>query len=84
MSEMIERVARAMAERDSMGATEDGPDKPYRHWQSYVPMAEAAIEAMRTPTKDMVEAGDDACGIYRHAEDTWRKMIDAALPEPPK
>lgn len=44
--------------------------------------ARAAIEAMREPSKDMIEAGgrfyfpDDA-------EDCWQVMIDAALTAPP-
>lgn len=32
----------------------------------------------RTPTQTMIDAGDDVCGIYKHSEKTWARMLEAA------
>jgi hypothetical protein len=71
MSEMIERVGRALAEQEGY-AYDPLP---------YDARARAAIEAMREPTEGMVTAG----GVQRncfscggHVEG-WQLMIDAAL-----
>jgi len=46
--------------------------------------ARAAIEAMREPTKAMIERGSDQCdGSKSAAEGVWWNMLDAALAEPP-
>jgi hypothetical protein len=70
MSEMTERVAKAIF--DAMDIT-DGLD-----WTSAERYARAAIEAMREPTVDMIDA---AASVDRYAEpgDEWGAMIDAAL-----
>lgn len=45
--------------------------------------ARAAIEAMREPTRTMIERGSDQCdGSTSAAEGVWWNMIDAALAEP--
>lgn len=75
MSEMIERIARAMADRDAMGATPDGPGIHRSAWRAYVPMAQVAIEAMREPTQAMIDAGQPGFS----PEMKWGCMIDAAL-----
>ncbi len=93
MSEMSERVARAIAK-----ASGGDPDKlvydndsgmgeihPWWVWEMAV--ARAAIEAMREPTGPMLNAGSDRMeqdylgdGRYAHRpSDSYRAMIDAAL-----
>jgi hypothetical protein len=83
MSEMIERVARALC----VAAGQD-PDFNYDphginrtddvRWRVNVTKARAAIEAMREPTEGMVYADtvkewpSDACAA-------WKAMIDEAL-----
>jgi hypothetical protein len=64
MSEMLERVAKAIGDENN--------------WMKddYRKEARAAIEAMRKPTQPMLQAaGDDWC----EAETSWEIMIDAAL-----
>ncbi len=77
MSEMVERVARAMCMAD--GEIPDFPshttNEPF--WTYYCDMARVAIEAMREPTEAMRAAGyivtvDDET-------DVWQTMIDASL-----
>ena len=80
MSEMIERVARAMCQSDG--------DDPERYWRDYEVNARAAIEAMREPTEAMIAAGHlndplgcdvaDAAAVYPAV---WEGMINAALSE---
>jgi hypothetical protein len=70
MTEMIERVARAIAD----AFMEDYSEAP----NLYDEMAEAAIAAMREPTEAMIEAGrwpaeDDGPAAC------WQAMIGAAL-----
>lgn len=78
MSEMVERVARAI---DACCA--DGVSRDWQWWENE---ARAAIEAMREPTEKMlVDAGtmDGYEGIEGHADrdhiEWWDNMIDAAL-----
>lgn len=76
MSEMVERVARALGRHQvSTMAAAAPPSDIDRHidqnWQAWVPMARAAITAMREPT--------DAMMVTHNAYDVWPKMIDAAL-----
>lgn len=92
MSEIVERVARAMAaaitKQPRSGATFDktpslmiADDDSNSFWE-LLPVARAAIEAMREPTQDMTDAavsspiGDDEADGHNEA---WRSMIDAAL-----
>lgn len=76
---MIERVARAISR--SQVETE-------RMWQSFLPEASAAIEAMREPTDGMKKAwlldADD--WVSEKIEDPYhpyKVMLDAALKEQP-
>jgi len=89
MTDMIERVARAMAENDS------GPMDSALfaiHWrefgEGYIDSARAAIAAMRDCTPEMLDAGSAAhpAGGYRREtllndiiECEWVAMCDAAL-----
>ena len=83
MTDMIERVARAMAENDS------GPMDSALfaiHWrefgEGYIDSARVAIAAMRKPTQEMLDAGTNA-GLpgydYAPPDTTYPAMIDAAL-----
>lgn len=95
MSEMIERVARAVfAESHEIGNTHGDFDILMPEVQEvFIRFARAAIEAMREPTATMVSAGSrqrpyreddgDYDGMeYRgNTEGTWQAMIDAALKE---
>jgi hypothetical protein len=68
MSEMIERVARALCTADGcspdaiLGIVPSGGSVPSAGiarpvWRSYIDKARAAIVAMREPTNDMLNAG---------------------------
>lgn len=79
MSEMVERVARAIA--TAQWGAENATDEAWRELcDDYDLWAEAraAIEAMREPTKQMVEAAD-----YYFDRGSpvvpWQDMIDEAL-----
>lgn len=77
MSEMVERVARAIQ------ATRG----PRENWDRVTPAtrdlwmadARAAIEAMREPTEAMTDAGWRRIEERDDAAENWRMMIDAAL-----
>ncbi len=81
MSEMVERVARAICTADGCDPDAIGygmgvlmPDgTKYPLWCAHVKRAEAAIAAMREPTIEMDLAG---CS---HSPGVWRTMIDEAL-----
>lgn len=77
MSEMLERVARALAERRT-------PFLLPCHYAA----ASRAIAAIREPTEGMLEAGVEAwtkCDLMTLLEDdllaVWQAMIDKALEE---
>ena len=87
MSEMIERVARALCL-----ANGEDPDKPSGAfgvwWKSYRDEARAALEAMREPSSaqeavmlDLLERADRPPTKRWHW--VWQEMIDAALSEKP-
>lgn len=92
MSEMIERIAKAIWEvrqpnPPGHAAWEDysgfGPSKTERSFT--LAQARAAIQAMREPTLEMLKSGGQT---PFHGADTprvfWQAMIDEALAEPPK
>lgn len=95
MSEMVERVARALAKADGKN-----PDKPAWAtsrgesfglcWRDqYADKARAAIEEMREPTDDMRWAGytraafapesTNVSSVQFDAKPIWELMIDKAL-----
>ena len=65
-NKMIERVAKAIELRDTTDSHA---------------MARAAIEAMRKPTKEMIEFADSVSSDGRGSEDAWISMIMVALDE---
>ncbi len=87
MNEMIERVAKALADnaRIRLGYT-DSNYAEY-NWEKFSSDAIAAISAMREPTHKMAGVGDDmafcAMGSPSNwsscAREAWRAMIDEAL-----
>jgi hypothetical protein len=94
MSEMVERVARAMAvvdKGDDMWdvVSDDGDGYGYVGKNEYRAMARAAIEAMREPTEAMIRRlseCDLTCGYGdvffiadESAKDAWKATIDEAL-----
>ncbi len=70
MSEMVERIARAIHDAAHKGLDFDWPR------EMRIAQARAAIEAMRQPTDEMLYSGrwpNDVMG------ENWQAMIDAAL-----
>lgn len=86
MSEMVERVARAIYEqRNGFGAKPWGR-QPASHREPYLHDAKAALKAAREPTTAMLRAGSStwdekisATEPFPHDLGTWRAMIDEAL-----
>lgn len=68
MNDMIERVAKAIALRDT---TDE------------FAMTRAAIEAMREPTEEMIKVGFSMTATAQSGtidiEEVWQAMLDAAL-----
>lgn len=95
VSEMVERVARAMCRRhveewesssmrrriwELLGDTLD--DAVNRKWKDYEGDAKVATAAMREPTDAMAEAGAPVAGTTRRGMwQGWQAMIDIALSE---
>lgn len=79
MTEMIERVAAAMAEATNGGKWDDG-HYCEDHKALWMRRAQAAIVAMREPTEAMQNAGMNATGLcHGEIETIFKAMIDAAL-----
>ena len=87
MSEMVDRVARALCKADALtlawGDNRDARVDAYvkSEWMGWLDHARAAIAAMREPTAAMTHrAFRYADAVIRRAdiEDAWRHMIDAA------
>lgn len=98
MTTMVERVARAIFEADIASTQKDFPNTPETILRiagealfkdHHIPMARAAIEAMREPSIFMLRRADNAIisderfesGPYESDKFTWETMIDAALNE---
>jgi len=81
MSDMIERVARALCWNNGMNPdlTLGGDDENFL-WHEYVSGTRAAIAAMREPTEIMILAGVHHENMGNMAG-RWQAMIDAALAE---
>lgn len=80
MSEMIERVARAICRSGICGPREHLDEQENLNWRKFELEARAAIEAMREPTPDMLYAGAQTYqGITFSGVPSWTAMIDAAL-----
>lgn len=84
MSEMIERVARALCILDGRNPDEiqnvsinfQGDEAPIT-WKLYVKKAQTAIEAMMEPTEEMINA--NPYGFYVEKALGYTSMIKAAL-----
>jgi hypothetical protein len=91
MSEMVERVAKALARADHLRPITPDDDSAELDWNfdltrwdrgSYLAKARAAIVAMREPTDAMVNTAMDVCnstlcdGEFR---ENWSRMVDEAL-----
>lgn len=84
---MIEKVgaaiARELKNRRGFRQIFDGLDEDIES-EVIQALGRAAIEAMREPSPEMVDAGDEADPSgYGVVKEVWPAMIDAAL-EPPK
>ena len=87
MSEMVERVARAICLASDWGKAH--PEHVDKTWPAWEPEARAAIEAMREPTIKMASQGlkewqcaTDTGDLDTDAHDMeliWKAMIQAAL-----
>lgn len=79
MSEMVERVARAICK--AVGYDADEPARKHGAlndlpmWRTYERDARAAIASMRTPTRAMEIAGSN----FEAPTLVWSAMIDEAL-----
>lgn len=78
MSEMVERVARAMCVANGWDPDKDdevlAPEGAL-NWNLYEKHARAAVEAMREPTADLVDSDSYANGLWS------RRSITAYLDE---
>lgn len=70
-SEMELRVMNALAMENA---------KQKGNWTALSPFARAAIQAMRQPTMEMVEAAAKVKGCGANITGPWQAMIDAASP----
>jgi hypothetical protein len=80
MSEMVERVARAL---NDLAYSRQEASWSQDRWLLFVPHARAAIAAMRDPTPEMIQAALDAavdadCQHDPTPDLYWRAMIDKA------
>lgn len=85
MSEMVERVAMAMAEQSKarVAGIHFVTKMPMDGEEDFWALARAAIEAMRSPTDKMYEAANFGSypGDPNSFGDMWSQAIDAALQE---
>jgi hypothetical protein len=89
MSEMVERIARAICRIEEGDIDDNGfskGDGSEEYWYDYELTAKAAIEAMRVPLESMILAADRKADSLLENKDehldpytTWQIMIDAAL-----
>lgn len=89
MSEMIERVARAISQSFHEEGYIEGVSDP-SEWEEFLKAARAAIEAMRDPTDAMQQAVWEACFDNKYdgtqapaAYAMCVAVIDAALEDKP-
>ncbi|WP_236575251.1 MULTISPECIES: hypothetical protein [unclassified Sphingobium] len=81
----LERAARALCKLD--GHAEDGEREGKPLWRSYLPQAQAVLDAIQEPSLHMTEAGaaviryvgpeESQSGYQGDAANVWRFMIDA-------
>lgn len=71
MESMVERVAKALA-ADTMKRWRSPVFMKDEPWREFIPAARAAIEVMREPTEEMIEAGGEANYGWTRAESVER------------
>lgn len=74
MSEMIDRIALALARENCSQSAEAA-----RTWEHYRDDARIAIEVMREPTRAMIDAVDLSVPTEGMITGIWGTMIDEAL-----
>lgn len=90
MSEMLERVARAICRGGMTGPKDHLDEQENSNWRMFVVEARAAIAAMREPTNAMIVTGDEkiiwhlnGTSLVRAdptpAQNCFVSMIDEAL-----
>jgi hypothetical protein len=79
VSEMIERVAKAIRRNKFMRTGRLSVLDPTLITEEELGEARAAIEAMREPTEAMAKAGDTAKAEAFGSYSTWQTMCDEAL-----
>lgn len=84
MSDMVERVARALCRHAGAGHFKGRDLDAYVeiYWRGHASGARAAVEAMRNPTDKMICASlddHDKRSGRQSITECWNSMIDAAL-----
>lgn len=81
MGEMVERVARAMAEATNGSKWDDGHYYTGGHKELWMKRARAAIEAMKVPTEAMLKAHgvQTNCPMCGGHTEGWELLIKEAL-----
>jgi hypothetical protein len=78
MKSPLERVARAICSAQGLPENTKFEGRPM--WESFLPNARGVLQAIRTPSDQMVAAADSLpCSVDTAA--CWQTMIDAALAE---
>lgn len=73
MSEMVERVARAIVARRNL------PEGSEINWDAFIADARAAITAMSEPTKKMCMNGANDMVSEINVRNIWRDMVEESL-----
>lgn len=79
VSEMQERIARAIYEGRNGPRCKSWTQQPAAHRAPYMVDALAAMKAMREPTPEMEKAGDDFIDFGSDFTETWRAAMDAEI-----
>lgn len=81
MSEMVERVARAICRSNcSPRMSRDHIECQVENaWDMWIPEARAAIEAMRSQTLVYLDNGKVVHEMRGAPDDIWKTLLDAAL-----
>jgi hypothetical protein len=76
MTDMIEKMARAIAEvEDYYQQTADADDV----WKTYIPHAKAVLSALEDPSEEMVEAGNKSLTWGIVPDDELRAALTAMI-----
>lgn len=84
MKSVLERIARALCSLDGLPENTQFEGRPM--WESFLPQARAALDAIRTPTEEMEQVGMQLLSRMRghfvdekDVRDTWTVMVEAEL-----